>query len=134
MRRHSGPILGLVLGRSGRRGGTLSGWRESSSTRRKSPPDPNDPIPQKTAVWGVLICLALLVTFFRLSGLSFLVIGAGLVIYLGIAIAITRMRAELGPPVHDLHHAGADTMLPKIFGPTAFSREEHIGLSFWWGL
>jgi hypothetical protein len=96
-------------------------------------PDPNDPISQRSAVWGVLVCLTLLVTFFRFSGLSFLVIGAGLVIYLGIAIAITRMRAELGPPVHDLHHAGADTMLPKIFGPTAFSRDEHIGLSFWWG-
>lgn len=96
-------------------------------------PDPNDPIPQRTAVWGVLICLLLLVTFFRLSGLSYLVIGAGLTIYLGIAIAITRMRAELGTPVHDLHHAGADTMLPKVFGPTAFSREDHIGLSFWWG-
>lgn len=96
-------------------------------------PDPNDPIPQRTAVWGALICIVLLVTFFRLSGLSYIVIGAGLVIYLGIAIAITRMRAELGAPVHDLHHAGADTMLPKVFGPTAFSREDHIGLSFWWG-
>ena len=99
----------------------------------KEEPDPNDPISQRAAIWGVLACLLALVIFFRFSGLSFLVIGAGLVIYLGIAIAITRMRAELGPPVHDLHHAGADTMLPKIFGPTAFSREEHIGLSFWWG-
>ncbi|WP_395094709.1 DUF6785 family protein [Armatimonas sp.] len=99
----------------------------------KETPDPNDPISQKSAVWGVLVCLALLVIFFRLSGLSFLVIAVAMIIYLGIAIAVTRMRAELGPPVHDLHHAGADTMLPKIFGPTAFSREDHIGLSFWWG-
>lgn len=97
------------------------------------PPDPNDPISQRSAIWGVLVCLALLVTFFRLSGLSYLVIGVALVIYLGIAIAITRMRAELGPPVHDLHHAGADTMLPKIFGPTSFSRDDQVALSFWWG-
>lgn len=99
----------------------------------KETPDPNDPISQRTALWGILVCLTLLVTFFRLSGLSYLVIAAALVIYLGIAVAVTRMRAELGPPVHDLHHAGADTMLPKIFGPTAFSRDEHIAFSFWWG-
>ena len=29
---------------------------------------------------------------------------------------ITRVRAELGPPIHDLRSMGPDVLLPKIFG------------------
>jgi hypothetical protein len=41
--------------------------------------------------------------------------------YLILAIAITRIRAELGPPAHDLSNGGPDEMLPTVLPPN------HIG-------
>jgi|TARA_B100000749_G_C18321283_1_gene420969 hypothetical protein len=38
------------------------------------------------------------------------------IIYYAISTAVTRMRAELGSPVHDLHFIGPDEMMPKMFG------------------
>ena len=37
-------------------------------------------------------------------------------IYLALALAITRMRAELGTPVHDLHFTGPDWTLTDLLG------------------
>jgi hypothetical protein len=54
-------------------------------------------------------------------------------IYFALAVAITRMRAELGVPVHDLHYAGPDVILPKIFGASNFSDRELSVLSMFWG-
>jgi hypothetical protein len=95
--------------------------------------DANDAISQRAAAWGILVCFSLLVAFCLFAGMSIGITLAALSIYIAISIGITRMRAELGPPVHDLHHSGPDTMLPKIFGPTQFERGDLIGLSFWWG-
>ena len=33
---------------------------------------------------------------------------AAFALYFAISLAITRVRAELGPPVHDLHFSGPD--------------------------
>jgi hypothetical protein len=43
------------------------------------------------------------------------------------------MRAELGPPAHDLHNAGPERVLTTIFGPLAFSPRELTALTyFYW--
>ena len=38
------------------------------------------------------------------------------VLYYAISIAVTRMRAELGTPVHDLHYSGPDEILTRTIG------------------
>ena len=40
-------------------------------------------------------------------------------IYFALALAITRMRAELGTPIHDLHFTGPDWILAEGFGTRA---------------
>ncbi len=95
--------------------------------------EPDDPISMRTAAWSALVCIVLLAVFAHFAGISPAVTAGALAIYLAIAVAVSRMRAELGPPVHDLHYAGPDTMLPQILGPTRFDRGDLIGLSFWWG-
>lgn len=38
------------------------------------------------------------------------------VLYFLTSVAVTRMRAELGPPCHDLHHIGPDRQIVRFFG------------------
>ena len=51
-----------------------------------------------------------------MAGMSIWVILVFFGIYYAISTAVTRMRAELGSPVHDLHFIGPDEMMPRIFG------------------
>jgi hypothetical protein len=53
--------------------------------------------------------------------------------YLLIVFVITRIRAELGPPVHDFHLIGPDHMLITGFGSRTFSGGD-LGMiaMFWW--
>ncbi|MCL5269190.1 MAG: hypothetical protein M1457_01205 [bacterium] len=49
------------------------------------------------------------------------------------AIAIARMRAELGPPAHDLHNMGPDTMILNPLGTRGIGTENSAVFTlFWW--
>jgi hypothetical protein len=48
------------------------------------------------------------------AGLAFFVL------YYLIALCITRMRAQFGPPVHDLHFVGPDQTLTSVLGSRVF--------------
>jgi len=61
------------------------------------------------------------------------VIGAFFGIYFLIAVAVTRMRAELGPPAHDLHRAGPDSILPAILPPRTYETSELAMFSLFYG-
>ncbi|HUT34976.1 MAG TPA: DUF6785 family protein [Planctomycetota bacterium] len=78
--------------------------------------DSREALPYRTAALLLLGCLVYLGVFLNWLGMSPLVVVAFLVLYLAIAVAIARMRAELGPPAHDLHYAGPDQMLPRCLG------------------
>jgi hypothetical protein len=48
-------------------------------------------------------------------------------------VAITRMRAELGTPVHDLHFTGPDWVLAEVAGTRSFTPQTLAGFSlFFW--
>ncbi len=54
-------------------------------------------------------------------------------IYLLLLVSITRIRAELGPPAHDLHHAGPDEVLIAAFGPQGLPKRDLIVAKlFYW--
>ena len=78
--------------------------------------DSKEPLPYRWAVVGLLLSFGFLFTYSKLAGMSSWVIVLFFLIYYMIAIAVTRMRAELGSPVHDLHFLGPDSTMPKIFG------------------
>ncbi len=81
------------------------------------------------AVVGITVCCAL----FTALGLPWWVSLAAFIIYFVVAVSITRMRAELGPPAHDLHYAGPDTLFTVAFGSAAFSPQQLTALSyFYW--
>ena len=69
---------------------------------------------------GMILCLIgsllFIAIFCNAAGMSIWAIIVFFGIYYAISTAVTRMRAELGSPVHDLHFIGPDEMMPRIFG------------------
>ena len=59
----------------------------------------------RMAVGGLILEMAFVIGFWLLAGLSPWGVLTYLGIYLVVCIAITRMRAELGPPTHGLYRA-----------------------------
>ena len=91
------------------------------------------PISYQAAFWGMVSGLCLLGAFCFAAGMVWWAIILFFAIYLAIALAVTRMRAELGPPAHDLHHSGPDEMLPTVLGPSNFDRHTLSVFSLAWG-
>src|SRR5439155_3959627 len=78
--------------------------------------DRGEAIGYRSAALGVLLGTAALVGFATLLGIPWWTGLAFFGIYLALAIAITRMRAELGTPIHDLHFTGPDWTLAEVVG------------------
>ncbi|MGD8240801.1 MAG: hypothetical protein PVH68_19785 [Armatimonadota bacterium] len=85
----------------------------------------------RAAVYLGLGGVAALVIFSRSIGVPVWAGIAFFVLYYIVAVAITRMRAQLGPPTHDLHHVGPDAMLPAVFGTGAFSPRALTAFTFY---
>jgi hypothetical protein len=65
---------------------------------------------------GAIGGMVALTLFFVQAGMSVWLAVLAWGVYWLIALAVTRMRAELGPPAHDLHMGGPDHMLPILLG------------------
>ena len=78
--------------------------------------DSSEPLSYRAMIIMMVGCIIYITVFCRASGMSLWVILMFFVIYYAISTAVTRMRAELGSPVHDLHFIGPDEMMPKMFG------------------
>ncbi len=78
--------------------------------------DAEEPLPYRTALWLVVGGLVLVVAFSLRMGMWLWVAIAVFVDYFLISLTVTRVRAELGPPAHDLHAGGPDLLLTNIFG------------------
>lgn len=94
--------------------------------------DKGEPISYRAAMWFVLLGMVFLIYFSRRAGLSASIIIPFFVIYFAMCIAITRMRAELGPPAHDLHYAGPDQIIVNFVGPKEMSTQNLSILSLYW--
>ena len=102
-------------------------WKEPSDLDESG-----EALTYRQAFVAALIGLFLLVGFMWWAGLSPLIGFAAFAIYFSISLVVTRMRAELGPPVHDLHFTGPDHILTRSFGTPAFSGQDLTLLSFFY--
>jgi hypothetical protein len=89
--------------------------------------DSDEPMKYRTAVFGAIGGMAFIfffcskfgvasVFYDSAAGMSSMVILIFFAMYFGISTAVTRMRAELGSPVHDLHRAGPDQIMVRFMG------------------
>ncbi len=78
--------------------------------------DSEEPIRYRTAVIGFIAGVAFLIFFCRSFGMSLVIILAFFALYFAIATALTRMRAELGPPLHAIVLVNPQTVLIEALG------------------
>lgn len=78
--------------------------------------DEHEPMRYSLALWILVIGAAFLAIFAMRMGMWVWIAGLVFVIYFMISLTVTRVRAELGPPAHDLHNGGPDLILTNIFG------------------
>jgi len=102
-------------------------------TRDPKVDDSAEPLSYRLAFAGLLVGSGALIAFAALLGLPLWGAGAFFAIYFGLSTAVTRMRAELGPPAHDLHSGGPDSIMPAVFGTHSFGPRGLVFFSLtWW--
>ena len=95
--------------------------------------DSKEPMSYRSAALGAVLGLFFLIWFLGRIGMSPLVAFAAFGVYFLIAIAVARIRAELGPPVHDMPFA-PDYILTSALGLGPFSQGDKVGLSYIYAL
>jgi hypothetical protein len=92
-----------------------------------------DWLSMRVCVLGSLGGMVALTGFFVYFGMSPWLAAAAWAIYWLLAVSVTRMRAELGPPAHDLHRGGPDYMLTGLLGTRIMGPRDLSLLSwFYW--
>ena len=84
--------------------------------------DSTEPMRYRSAALGVVICLVLLYLICNQAGMSMWVFVLFFGLYMMITAAVTRVRAELGPPAHDMAGVNPQTALTTVFGIRPFGR------------
>jgi len=91
--------------------------------------DSGEPISYRLAAGGALIGVGYLMVFMSRIGLSPLVALIAFGIYFLLAVAVARIRAELGPPVHDMPFS-PDFIMTNSLGIGRLSNADIIGLAY----
>jgi len=74
----------------------------------------------RLAFGGLIFGALFLILFWHYAGMSLWVIVSYFGIYFILSLALTRMRAELGPPTHELHNIHPDRMMSMVIGTKRF--------------
>lgn len=78
---------------------------------------------------GAVFAFITIIVFWSLAGMGIFVALAYFALYWLMVIASARMRAELGPPTHELHFIGPEAILVHTFGANAFSSQSLTAMS-----
>lgn len=101
--------------------------------RETEPGDSEQGISDRACLLIIGAASVFLVWFFVRAGMSLWLALLAWFLYFAMSVAITRIRAELGPPVHDVHFSGPDNMLSQGIGTANLSGRDLTALNwFWW--
>ena len=106
-------------------------WRHILGMRSEVD-DSSEGMSYRWALIGVIAGVAALSGFFSWIGLPYWIAVVAFGLYFGLSIAITRIRAELGPPVHDMHFSGPDSILTRAWGTTYFDDRQLTAINWFW--
>lgn len=124
-------LIGIFALWSGRK--HLAGVFRAAFRGERNPDEAEGPMRYRTAVFGLIAGTLAVMAFFHFIGLKPWMAVAGMSLYFFLALAISRMHAEFGPPAHDLHTMGPEVILTGMFGTRAFTPANLTALSwFWW--
>jgi len=92
--------------------------------------DSNEPMRYRTAMLLLLLSFTALVLFCYFAGMSLWAILVFFALYYILAIAIGRVRVELGPPYHEVIGINPRQMMVDMFGPMRLQGNNLTGLTF----
>ncbi|MBM3213730.1 hypothetical protein FJZ36_02290 [Candidatus Poribacteria bacterium] len=116
-RRHLGQVIRTAL---------------AATPDRKEIDESREPMPYRWAIGGFVVGVLALVGFSVQAGMSLWSAVLFFAIYLGISTAIARMRAELGPPTHELTPMNAEHILVDIFGSRRLGAPSLTIMTIYW--
>jgi hypothetical protein len=99
--------------------------------RKSSLDDAKEPIRYRTALLGIILGMLFLVFFSSKAGMEIWVIPIFFFIYFSLAIAITRVRAELGTP-HEIYFIRPHEVMAAVFGTRSLNPSSLTILSYYW--
>lgn len=92
-----------------------------------------EPMSYRMALLGILVGMVLLVVFCKSLGMAVFLALTYFLIYFALGATITRIRAELGPPVHDLYGVGPDYIITRIMGTRRIGANNLTAMTlFYW--
>jgi len=110
--------------------GCATAKRDGSATDDDSSPEP---MSYRMALLGLAVGFMLLTLFGTRIGMMVWVAASFFGIYFALSFAVTRMRAELGPLVHELYYSNAGQIMTAISGTRRISSSSLTGMSvLWW--
>lgn len=101
-----------------------------SSNSNIDPDDSKEPMSYRKAVLGIIIAAFLLTVIWHRAGMQVWVALLFLVIYFALALAITRVRAEVGTPDHELYTIDPREIIVTMLGTRTLGRGNLTMLSF----
>jgi hypothetical protein len=78
--------------------------------------DRREGMPYRVAVWGLIAGFGFMLAFSYYIRMSLWIAVLFFAFYWMVSLAVTRVRAELGPPAHDLHRGGPEYVITTFFG------------------
>lgn len=117
-----GAYMGIALGTlwlARRHLATVAG----AMVRGGAGPQPSrEAASHRAAAWGLVAALAFLVWFGKHAGMTMAGAASFFAIYFLLAVAVARVRAEFGSPVHDFHFSAPDYVIPSVLGSAHIAR------------
>lgn len=102
---------------------------------RSSPVDDSqEPMKYRTAVLGIIMGMTFLVIFSYKAGMAHWVIVGYLFLYFVMGIGVARVRAEFGPPAHEILSVDPARIMAISFGPRRVGAANMTILSFYFWL
>lgn len=111
--------------------GHLRAVIRSALSKAPLPHEEREAMRYRTAVFGFGLSLGYLLWYSCRLGMEAVPALAFLLGFMAITIAVLRLRAEFGAPVHDLHFSDPGLILVHALGPLAFNPRTLQGFSFY---
>ncbi len=95
--------------------------------------DEDEPMKYRMAFLGIILSFAFIIVFSYRAGMSITMTMAFFAIYFTVLYSFTRMRAELGPPLQEIHYKGPIQFLTSVIGTNRISPENLSVFSLYYG-
>lgn len=115
-----GAYVGVLVASLWRLGGSLrSIWRAAWTPGQWRDPEAAE---YRRAIIGLAVGATAIAVFLAVHGMRPFWAVVYVTVFLGLAVMISRVRAELGFPVHDMHAMGPAPALIRLLGAQSFDR------------